>query len=318
MFGAASMGALRAAELAEFGMVGVGQVYGEYRRGDLNDDDEVALVHADAACGYRPISEALVNLRATLRAAQSRGVIDARERAVLLARLKEQFYPDRSYPGLIELALHELAERGKPLANWLRDAENRVDQKHLDALELLKQLDDFRRSKPAPLAVPWVFQHTDAWELVRSKFIERQAERARATVERAGFGGLSEAPSSHGAHALLVQARERSLRVGLAKQIGFKPTPADLERSVAEFCQRRGLPDRATLRHFLAERDIDSETFGRLMLDDACVRFSAFYFEPDVDQTIADLRRVEDASMPDAEADNCSPRHEEPQSTIRN
>src|SRR6516165_842500 len=39
VYGAASIGALRAAELAEFGMKGVGAVYQQYRTGELTDDD---------------------------------------------------------------------------------------------------------------------------------------------------------------------------------------------------------------------------------------------------------------------------------------
>jgi hypothetical protein len=39
------MGALRAAELHTFGMVGVGRVFEGYRDGVYEDDDEVAVVH---------------------------------------------------------------------------------------------------------------------------------------------------------------------------------------------------------------------------------------------------------------------------------
>ena len=42
VFGAASMGALRAAELAPFGMIGVGAIFAAYRDGRLTGDDEVA------------------------------------------------------------------------------------------------------------------------------------------------------------------------------------------------------------------------------------------------------------------------------------
>ena len=42
VFGSASMGALRAAELAPFGMEGVGAIFEAYRDGWLEDDDEVA------------------------------------------------------------------------------------------------------------------------------------------------------------------------------------------------------------------------------------------------------------------------------------
>src|SRR5262249_22679622 len=52
VFGAASMGALRAAELHPFGMVGVGRVFECYRDGVLTADDEVAVAHGPGDTGY--------------------------------------------------------------------------------------------------------------------------------------------------------------------------------------------------------------------------------------------------------------------------
>ncbi len=89
VFGAASMGALRAAELADFGMVGIGTIFEDFARGALQDDDEVTLVHAEADADYRPGSEALVNIRATLAAAQASGV-GTRARSGPAVRLLER------------------------------------------------------------------------------------------------------------------------------------------------------------------------------------------------------------------------------------
>src|SRR4051794_12155361 len=52
VFGSASMGALRAAELAPFGMVGIGEIFEAYQSGTLEDDDEVAVAHGYAETGY--------------------------------------------------------------------------------------------------------------------------------------------------------------------------------------------------------------------------------------------------------------------------
>jgi hypothetical protein len=62
VYGASSMGALRAAETAEFGMIGVGEIYRQYASGELQDDDEVALAHASADQGHRKVSEPMVNI----------------------------------------------------------------------------------------------------------------------------------------------------------------------------------------------------------------------------------------------------------------
>ena len=69
IFGAASMGALRAAELDRFGMVGVGAIFRAYRRGQLTGDDEVALIHATERLDWAPLTVPMVEVRATLAAA---------------------------------------------------------------------------------------------------------------------------------------------------------------------------------------------------------------------------------------------------------
>src|SRR5262245_12561297 len=63
VFGASSMGALRAAELHPFGMRGVGAIFESYRDGSLTDDDEVVLIHGPPETGYVRLSEPMVNLR---------------------------------------------------------------------------------------------------------------------------------------------------------------------------------------------------------------------------------------------------------------
>ena len=80
VFGAASTGALRAAELAPYGMVGVGAIFEAFRTGVLEDDDEVAVVHGAEDTGYRSLSEAMVNVRATLGHAEAAGLIPREDR----------------------------------------------------------------------------------------------------------------------------------------------------------------------------------------------------------------------------------------------
>ncbi len=42
--GGGSIGALRAAELSEFGMIGVGEIFRMFKEGILDSDDEVAVI----------------------------------------------------------------------------------------------------------------------------------------------------------------------------------------------------------------------------------------------------------------------------------
>src|SRR6202161_4453577 len=83
VFGSASMGALRAAELHAFGMRGVGRIFEAFRDGELEDDDEVAVVHGPAELGHVQASEAMVNIRATLARAETVGILSKSSRSAL-------------------------------------------------------------------------------------------------------------------------------------------------------------------------------------------------------------------------------------------
>ncbi len=160
VYGAASMGALRAAALAAFGVVGVGEVFEAFRGGALEDDDEVAVLHGPAEDGYRALSDAMVNVRATLRAAGRAGVITEATRARLEAVAKRTFYQERSLAGLVR----ECAglDGVDALRAWLPGG--RVDQKRLDALALFARLRDDAARGLGPVEVDYAFEHTDAWE----------------------------------------------------------------------------------------------------------------------------------------------------------
>ena len=69
-------------------MIGIGTIFGWYRREIIDGDDEVALLHGDAETGYRAMSEPLVNIRATLAEATLAGDLepDTATRLVRLAR----------------------------------------------------------------------------------------------------------------------------------------------------------------------------------------------------------------------------------------
>ncbi len=135
VLGGASMGALRAAELNPFGMIGVGRIFTAYARGRLTGDDEVAVAHAPAELDWRPLSEPLVNVRATLQWALRQGVIGRPAAAAVLGAARGQFYRERTWAGVLAVAEGEPACRPGDLdrfRRWL--PSGRVDQKLLDAM----------------------------------------------------------------------------------------------------------------------------------------------------------------------------------------
>jgi hypothetical protein len=139
VYGAASMGALRAAELAPFGMIGVGRIAGDYARGRLTADDEVAMVHGPAELGYPAMSTALVDLRAGLAVAVRRGAITAATRARLVELAGAMFYRDRSWEALIA-AGRAARLPARQLAALARIGPAVPSQKAADAKALLRRL----------------------------------------------------------------------------------------------------------------------------------------------------------------------------------
>ncbi len=95
VFGASSMGALRAAETHTFGMVGVGKIFAMYRDGVLDADDEVALTYDPVT--FKNLSDPLVNLRHALSLAVEAGVIPDRERRGLIEQMRAMYFPNRSF-----------------------------------------------------------------------------------------------------------------------------------------------------------------------------------------------------------------------------
>jgi hypothetical protein len=173
VYGAASMGALRAAELAPFGMIGVGRVCAAFRAGRLTDDDEVAVMHAPAEHGYAPSSEAMVNLREGLRRARAAGVVSPRTHDALVALAKRTFYRDRTWETLIAAGRAAGLPRRQLDALAAAVARRRPDVKAADARALLRRLARERRPAGPPRVV-----------LARTWFWERFVELIEARHAR--------------------------------------------------------------------------------------------------------------------------------------
>lgn len=166
VYGAASMGALRAAELHAFGMTGIGAIFRGYRSGRIERDDAVAVLHAPAEEGYRPLSEALVDMRATLASAARAGIVSARTARALGHLAQATFFKDRGWQKIVSLATAEgLSMRQLArLMEWL--PENRVGQKQRDALLLIAAMRRRLAGRAVPHRPRFTFQHTAYWQAV--------------------------------------------------------------------------------------------------------------------------------------------------------
>jgi hypothetical protein len=161
VFGASSMGALRAAELHPFGMRGVGRIFEAYRDGLWLDDDEVAITHGPAETGWVTLSEPMANVRFTLEAALAAGAIDQTEKQALAETAKAIHYVDRTWRAVVAAAGMPEDRRARALT-WL--TENRIDQKRADALEMLAAIRAFLAADPGPMRPGFIFERTDLAE----------------------------------------------------------------------------------------------------------------------------------------------------------
>ncbi|KQN75207.1 TfuA-like protein [Devosia sp. Leaf64] len=109
VFGAASMGALRAAECWQFGMIPVGSIAHAYIAGDLTDDADVALLHGPAEFDFIPFTEPLVDVRATIECLKRNGSISAAESIEMLAIAQSIHFSARDLDTLFAGCSFEIA-----------------------------------------------------------------------------------------------------------------------------------------------------------------------------------------------------------------
>ncbi len=158
--GAGSMGALRAAELWTLGMVGCGRIFRLFRSGAWTDDDEVAVIHATKELDFQPVSEAMANVRFTLRSLTRKGVLERRLEQEIVRRMKAFHFSGRTKEALRQ-QLIELVGRAKGEEVVDRFEREFVDAKRQDARALVRYLTG-PRAKPWPRASK-VFSPTDHW-----------------------------------------------------------------------------------------------------------------------------------------------------------
>ncbi|WP_437999401.1 TfuA-like protein [Sorangium sp. So ce185] len=296
VFGSASMGALRAAELASFGMEGVGDVFEAYQRGELEDDDEVAVAHAPAAYGYRALSVAMVNIRATLAAAEARGVVRPATCAALLRIAKQLFYPDRSYPRLLSEAAAAGLDPGELSALKGFLPEGQVDRKRADALAMLRAIEARLAAGLAPKQVRYHFEATIFWDSLRQAAApvdEPRDEGGEGSWMQSAL--LDEARLHPVAYALARKgALTRLLSQALSDEHAPRPLGEEVDAAILSFRRARGLWDADAMEGWLRENGLRAEEFARLMESEAQVAAVQRWAAPHISAHLVDQLRLDD------------------------
>jgi hypothetical protein len=240
VFGAASMGALRAAELHGYGMVGVGAVFEAFRDGHLVDDDEVAVIHGPVEQGCPPLSTAMVDLRDLFQRAAAAGRISDDDAATLVAIAKGLPYPERSLHAVAALATGPAGNAVRAVRDFVADAGPGLKER--DARDLLDVVADFIRADPAPKKV--------AWELEWTVFLDDLVSSVER--EQAATDGGPASPEEATPRALLQLLAESE-----ARRSGRGPTDADVEQAVAALRRAHGLGSADRMVGWMEETAVD-------------------------------------------------------------
>ena len=268
VFGASSMGALRAAELWPFGMEGVGRIFEWFKSGHLEDDDEVAVVHGAASTGHQPLSEAMVNFRDGLERAVRADVLSAVTSQKLIALAKQMFYADRSWPALIK-AGHECGIGDvelKRLEAFVR--QERPNLKQEDAISLLRHVH--------AEAIGGMMPHVPVFRTERTVFLQQMVESVeRPSTEDlslAAGGVTSEALGDHlRAMAPHYEEIRRNQLLGYlvqreAARLGIYPTAKRVQEASERFRRARGLGSVGATEAWMADNGLSTKDF-RIMIE---------------------------------------------------
>ena len=269
VFGSSSMGALRAAELHQFGMRGVGSIFEQYRSGALQDDDEVAVLHAPEPLRFAPLSEAMVNIRATLARAVDEDVVAASSGESLCRAAKEMSYRERDWRSLLDSATAGAlpASERDALRAWL--PRGRIDLKRADAIALLGAMRQFIDGEPVPMRVGYAFEWTHLWDSLFREVApaEGPADAADPGVERERLlDELRLDPERFG------QVRRGALLRLLASKEARSRQLVDrgrLRAGLTHFREPRGLYDRARLDDWMRRNAVDEAGLERLVEEEA-------------------------------------------------
>lgn len=253
VYGGASMGALRAAELADLGMHGVGRIFEAYRDGQLDGDDEVAMLHAGPDDDYRPVTVASVEVRHGLRRLRARGHVRAEDADALIAALRQVSFDRRTPELLRQLATDHLA---KAAAERLHDMLRRSSLKRRDALRTLDAARSARKQPAVAVrrrrATTLYFDYFRLWGLS----VPLDQALAETSLHRAVYLALALHPD---AVQLVHLSRRRLLLAWLAAQHGLDIEAGALAQLTGDLHRR--WPEACAL---LPELEVEEEARQRL------------------------------------------------------
>jgi hypothetical protein len=268
VYGASSMGALRAAETDVYGTIGIGSIYKKFQQGEWTDDDEVALAHASAEDQYRNFSEPMVNIRDTLNQALEMEVISRDVHDTVIACAKSLYFPERTFPTIFKLVAAQGVPRETITQLEAFVQRNYINLKRQDAIELLRTLADLPDDIP-PFAADFEFN--------RSQLFNALYERDRLVSRPTGEVHLDSVANYAALHlpdflTFNVDALNRKLTLVLADMLKVQVSDSDVSTEARRFRVRLKLKTREQFDAWLQANDLSEAEFNVLMQENALSR----------------------------------------------
>ena len=256
VYGASSMGALRAAELDAFGMKGVGQIVKWYLEGEIEDDDEVAILHGPEEVGFAVASEPMVNIRATLNKALNEGVIDSVQHAGLIEKAKSTFYKKRNWLDLLDCC------ESTEVVEWVN--ENKIDLKRLDAIAMLEQMAQDQASFDGNLETNFEFEWTNVWDAAhRSISIKASNHVVLSDIDLLVLDELRLNPEHYR------KVERKVLEKWAEEHQNQINKDSGLQEALKQFREQNQLHTRAELLHHMKQKGLDEEGLTELLKPEA-------------------------------------------------
>jgi hypothetical protein len=256
VYGASSMGALRAADIANFGMIGCGKIFEWYYEGVIHDESEVASTYAPLPDGSLfATTVPLVNVRGALLKGFENEVFDEETAEQIFAQAGAIHWTERTERSL------------GSLNDVLLDVLKAHNQKAIDALELLCTFRDLKpiegAIKPTEESLSLLFSaqfERDRSVTVGGRQVKLQDIDAFVSLHSQEFEELSEA------------ADNRILGLLLADiyRIGF--TAAELDAEWRRMNIKKGLRSLAEHDRFLRDNHMNARELYRLLGEEIRLR----------------------------------------------
>jgi len=262
VFGASSMGALRAAELDRFGMEGIGEIYRHYAGNFLSADEDVALLHSEADNGWRPLTIPMVNIWSTIKSLRSNSLMSSDACDAIQIAADSLHFTHRSKLGLeaklLELGRSDASELMTIFINGF------VDQKRIDAIEAISAACNYQSVPKPPFEEPLhlfgrigeSMQSTDT--LVPSSHypLRRYQLVNDVALHDPDFERLSQ------------RALDRAAVLEYAFEAGVEPSEDEIAIETSRFLGTLKIKE-DDVENWKSENDLSDSEFLRLMRDEA-------------------------------------------------